>query len=69
LIDPAARWNLLAFNALPKRMAEAIHNVFWVGTALAAMALLVFLLPFRATTKSKIEPPTREPAAAEPADR
>ncbi|MEP6923319.1 MAG: MDR family MFS transporter, partial [Pyrinomonadaceae bacterium] len=48
LIDPKARGDLspAALDALQNAMAGAIHNVFWLGTALAALALLVsFYLP------------------------
>jgi EmrB/QacA subfamily drug resistance transporter len=48
LIDPHAQAALPpgALDALRGAMAGAIHNVFWVGTALAALALLVsFSLP------------------------
>jgi EmrB/QacA subfamily drug resistance transporter len=48
LIDPQAQAALPpgALDALRGAMAAAIHNVFWVGTVLAALALLVsFFLP------------------------
>jgi drug resistance transporter, EmrB/QacA subfamily len=48
LIDPQARTALPpdVLDALQTAMAGAMHNVFWVGTALAGLALLVaFYLP------------------------
>ncbi|HEX8140596.1 MAG TPA: MDR family MFS transporter [Pyrinomonadaceae bacterium] len=48
LIEPAARAALppAVLTVLEDSLASAIHNVFWVGTALAALALLVsFWLP------------------------
>ena len=50
LIDPASRATLSpeTFAVLQKAMAGAIHNVFWLGTVLAGLALLVsFYLPRR----------------------
>ncbi|HEX8398367.1 MAG TPA: MDR family MFS transporter [Pyrinomonadaceae bacterium] len=62
LIEPSARAGLSpeAFNALQNAMAGAIHNVFWIGTALAALALLVafFFLPRKGN--KTIEPPSEE---------
>ena len=45
LIDPAARGDLTpeALDALQGAMAGALHNVFWLGTLLAALSLLVSL--------------------------
>jgi drug resistance transporter, EmrB/QacA subfamily len=66
LIDPSAREGLTpeAFSALQNAMAGAIHNVFWIGTFLSAMALLVaFYLP--RSDSGKIEPPKEEFCDAE----
>ncbi len=61
LIDPAARAELTpaAFDALQTAMAAAMHNVFWIGAALALLALITaFYLP-RADEKAT------QPASAE----
>ncbi|HEV7902604.1 MAG TPA: MDR family MFS transporter [Pyrinomonadaceae bacterium] len=70
LIDPQARAALPAgaLDALRGAMASAIHNVFWVGTALAALALLVsFYLP-RAGDHNTT-PPTEAECSAETGER
>lgn len=71
LIDSSARAGLSpeAFNALQSAMAGAIHNVFWIGTALAALALLVafFFLPQRGNQAS--EPPSEENCDAATGER
>jgi MFS family permease len=70
LIDPAARGDLKeeAFLALQNAMASSIHNVFWIGTALAALALFVsFYLPRRGDKDE--EYPTKESCTAESGER
>jgi EmrB/QacA subfamily drug resistance transporter len=70
LIDPHARAALPAgaLDALRGAMAAAIHNVFWVGTVLAALALLVsFYLP-RAGDHNT-EPPTEAECSSETGER
>ncbi|HEX8266795.1 MAG TPA: MDR family MFS transporter [Pyrinomonadaceae bacterium] len=71
LIEPSARAGLSpeAFNALQNAMAGAIHNVFWIGTALAALALLVafFFLPRKGN--KTIEPPSEENCGAATGER
>jgi EmrB/QacA subfamily drug resistance transporter len=70
LIEPSARAGLSpeAFNALQNAMAGAIHNVFWIGTALAALALLVaFYLPRNG--KGTIEPPSKDACSSETGER
>jgi hypothetical protein len=70
LIEPSARAGLSpeAFDALQNSMAGAIHNVFWIGTALAALALLVtFYLPRNET--GTIEPPNEDVCSAETGER
>lgn len=70
LIDPQARAALPAgaLDALRGAMASAIHNVFWVGTVLAALALLVsFYLP-RAGDHNT-EPPTEAECSSETGER
>ncbi|MBV9211407.1 MAG: MFS transporter [Acidobacteria bacterium] len=70
LIDPQARATLppAALNALQESMATAIHKVFWVGTALAALALLVsFGLP-RASNED-YDGPTEDACCAETGER
>jgi hypothetical protein len=70
LIDPQARAALPAgaLDALRGAMASAIHNVFWVGTVLAALALFVsFYLP-RAGDHNT-EPPTEAECSAETGER
>jgi EmrB/QacA subfamily drug resistance transporter len=62
LIEPSARAGLSpeAFNALQSAMAGAIHNVFWIGTALAALALLVAFLFLPRSENETVEPPDEE---------
>jgi EmrB/QacA subfamily drug resistance transporter len=70
LIDPQARAALPpgALDALRGAMAGAIHNVFWVGTVLAALALLVsFYLP-RAGDDTSV-PPTEAECSAGTGER
>lgn len=70
LIDPQARAALPpgALDALQGAMAAAIHNVFWVGTVLAGLALLVaFYLPRR--DDSGTEPPTEDTCGSETGER
>lgn len=65
LIDPAARAGLSpeTFDALQNAMTEAIHNVFWIGTLLAALALLAaFYLPRKGA--KTVEPPNEEVCSA-----
>lgn len=71
LIEPAARAalppNVLA--ALQDSLASAIHNVFWVGTALAALALMVsFALP-RGKHDGAPGQPTEESCSPEACER
>ena len=72
LIEPSARAGLTpeAFNALQNAMAGAIHNVFWIGTALAALALLVafFYLP-RNGEEGTIAPPDEKNCDAATGER
>ena len=70
LIEPQARASLPpgALDALQGAMAGAIHNVFWVGTVLAALALVVaFFLPRKGD--SSVEPPTEDACRAETGER
>jgi EmrB/QacA subfamily drug resistance transporter len=70
LIDPQAQAALPpgALDALRGAMAAAIHNVFWVGTVLAALALLVsFYLPRAGDDKS--EPPNADECSARTGER
>jgi MFS family permease len=58
LIDPAARTALPPeiLEALRKAMAGAIHNVFWLGTVLAGLALIVsFYLPRQARNAGSLD--------------
>src|SRR5919112_711734 len=70
LIDPQAQAALApeVLNALRDAMAQSIHKVFWVGTALAALALLVSLWLPRAGADG-VEPPTEETCCAETGER
>jgi EmrB/QacA subfamily drug resistance transporter len=71
LIEPQARATLspAALDALQGSLSAAIHNVFWVGTALAALALLVaFWLP-RSSSVGPDKPPTEEACCAETGER
>jgi EmrB/QacA subfamily drug resistance transporter len=70
LIEPQARATLppTALEALQDSMTSAIHNVFWVGTVLAALALLVsFWLPRR--TDVAFLAPSEEACCAETGER
>ena len=70
LIDPQAQALLPAgaLEILRDAMASAIHQVFWVGTVLAALALIVSLfLPRKGD--SSIKPPTEEECDAETGER
>ena len=70
LIDPQARAALPpeVLDELQESMASAIHNVFWTGTALAALALLVaFWLPRRGDTS--VAAPDEEACCAETGER
>jgi EmrB/QacA subfamily drug resistance transporter len=70
LIEPQARAALSpeVLDELQESMAAAIHNVFWTGTALAALALLVaFWLPRRGD--SAVAPPDEEACCAETGER
>jgi EmrB/QacA subfamily drug resistance transporter len=70
LIDPQASAALTpaALDALRGAMAAAIHNVFWVGTVLAALALLVsFYLP--RAGDGTTGPPTEAECCAETGER
>jgi MFS family permease len=70
LIDPQARASLqpAVLDALQTSMATAIHKVFWVGTALAALALLVsFALP--RAGGDDYEGPTEDACCAETGER
>lgn len=70
LIDPQAQAALApeVLNALRDAMAQSIHKVFWVGTALAALALLVSLWLPRAGAPG-VEPPNEETCCAETGER
>ena len=71
LIEPAARAALPpnVLTALQDSLASAIHNVFWVGTALAALALLVsFALP-RGRQNGAPGQPTEESCSPEACER
>ncbi|HEX8456407.1 MAG TPA: MDR family MFS transporter [Pyrinomonadaceae bacterium] len=70
LIDPQARAALSAgaLDALRGALTAAIHNVFWVGTVLAALALLVcFYLPRAGDAAT--DAPTEEQCGAETGER
>jgi EmrB/QacA subfamily drug resistance transporter len=71
LIEPSARAALPAnvLAALQDSLAAAIHNVFWVGTALAGLALLVsFWLP-RSSEGDAHAQPTEESCSTESCER
>jgi hypothetical protein len=71
LIEPAARAALppAVLTALEDSLASAIHNVFWVATTLAALALLVsFWLP-RTERDGAPAQPTEEACSAESCER
>jgi EmrB/QacA subfamily drug resistance transporter len=70
LIDPQARAALPpeVLDELQESLAAAIHNVFWTGTALAGLALLVaFWLPRQGDTS--VAPPDEEACCAETGER
>ena len=70
LIEPQARATLPegALDALQESFAAAIHKVFWVGTALAALAMLVaFWLP--RTSDDTFKTPSEEACCAETGER
>jgi MFS family permease len=70
LIDPHARAVLPpnVLDALQGSMAGAIHNVFWVGTAFAVLALLVsFYLPRKG--ESTFERPEEEACSSGTGER
>lgn len=70
LIEPEARAALApeVLDELQEAMASAIHNVFWTGTALAGLALLVaFWLPRQGDTT--VAPPDEEACCAETGER
>jgi EmrB/QacA subfamily drug resistance transporter len=70
LIEPQARAALPpeVLDELQEAMASAIHKVFWTGTALAGLALLVaFRLPRRGD--SAVAPPDEESCCAETGER
>jgi EmrB/QacA subfamily drug resistance transporter len=71
LIDPQARAALSpgALDALREAMTAAVHNVFWVGTVLAALALLVSLYLPRAGDGATAARPTEEECCAETGER
>jgi EmrB/QacA subfamily drug resistance transporter len=71
LIEPSARMALspTALNALQSALASAIHNVFWVGAVVSALALLaVFALP-GAGHGAASQPPSEETCSAEQCER
>lgn len=71
LIEPSARAALspAALGALQSALASAIHNVFWVGAVVSALALLVtFALP-RAGDGNLSKPPSEETCSAEQCER
>ena len=70
LIEPQARAALPpeVLDELQESLASAIHNVFWTGTALAGLALLVaFWLPRHGDTG--VAPPDEEACCAETGER
>jgi EmrB/QacA subfamily drug resistance transporter len=70
LIEPQARASLQpgVLDALQEAMAAAVHNVFWAGTALAALALLVSLrLPREG--QAGLAAPSEEACCAETGER
>lgn len=70
LIDPQAQAGLSneVLNALRDAMALSLQRVFWVGTVLAALALLVSLRLPRAG-EDGLKPPTEETCCAETGER
>jgi EmrB/QacA subfamily drug resistance transporter len=70
LIEPEARAALppAVLDELQEAMADAIHRVFWTGTALAGLALLVaFWLP--RDGDGTVAPPDEETCCAETGER
>jgi hypothetical protein len=70
LIEPAARAALspATLDSLQGSLAAAIHNVFWVGTAVAALALVIcFWLPRRGD--GSYEQPSPEACTARSGER
>ena len=70
LIEPQARAALPpeVLDELQESMASAIHRVFWTGTVLSGLALLVaFYLPTRAD--AGVAPPDAEACRAETGER
>jgi EmrB/QacA subfamily drug resistance transporter len=70
LIEPQARAALApeVLDELQEALAAAIHSVFWTGTALAGLALLVaFWLPRR--DDRSVTPPDEEACCAETGER
>ncbi|HYO98655.1 MAG TPA: MDR family MFS transporter [Pyrinomonadaceae bacterium] len=73
LIDPQAQADLPpgVLDVLRAAMAGAIHNVFWVGTVLAGLALVVsFYLPRAGdSSSSTTAPPTEDECGHETGER
>ena len=71
LIEPQARAGLPpeVLDELQNAMAASIHNVFWTGTALAGLALLVALLLPRQGEEGAAAPPDEETCRAETGER
>lgn len=70
LIEPAARVSLppAALDALQSALTFSIHNVFWVATVVAALALLAsFALPRMGESATK--PPTDETCSTQSCER
>lgn len=70
LIEPAARSALpsTVLDLLQGALASALHNVFWTGTVVSALALLVcFWLPRSGDASS--EPPPQEACTSETGER
>jgi EmrB/QacA subfamily drug resistance transporter len=70
LIEPQARAALApdVLDQLQESLAAAIHNVFWTGTALSGLALLVALrLPRKG--EAGVAPPDEETCCAETGER
>jgi len=70
LIEPQARAALPpdVLDQLQESLASAIHNVFWTGTALSGLALLVsFRLPRKG--EAGVAPPDEEACCAETGER
>lgn len=71
LINPAARGALPegALDVLQGAMASAIHRVFWVGTALSALALVVSLYLPRSHNRDGTSLPTEDTCSSETGER